>query len=92
MFDCGRSGPAMTCLNWPDETGVCKTVPHAMLGERCGFTCYAGDNCSSTTIGGNEPVPQCFEDDGMYCDLNHRNLGVVVDWTAAPKPCRDASR
>jgi hypothetical protein len=68
MFDCDRSGPAMTCLKWADQTGLCKTVPHAMLGERCRFTCYAGDNCSSTTIGGNEPEPLCFEDDGVYCD------------------------
>ncbi len=70
-YDCDRSEAAMTCLitdtTGDMPTGVCRTVPHAGLDEPCNFSCRSGDNCSSTTFGGADASPLCFEDDGLFC-------------------------
>ena len=73
-YDCDRSAGPMTCAiaYGPDamQVGVCLELPHGTLGGACSFTCDAGEDCSSTTLGSSEALVLCFEDDGLYCDYS----------------------
>jgi hypothetical protein len=73
-YDCDRSEGPMTCVisdtMSPTPMGLCKQVPRATLGSSCQFTCYAGEDCSSTTFGSSEALTLCFEDDGLWCDTS----------------------
>jgi hypothetical protein len=82
-LDCDRSTGAMTCVitdtSTPNAVGVCKTVPHGSLNAPCISTCQTGDDCSSTTIGsGDYPITLCFEEDGVYCDLDDSTCHTIV--------------
>jgi len=71
-YDCDRSASVMTCLitdtSGEMPSGVCREVPHAKLDEPCDFSCSSGDDCSSTTFGGTQASPLCFEDEGLFCE------------------------
>lgn len=94
-FDCDRSAGAMTCLvsdtSVEKPTGVCAEVPHGQMGESCLTTCYVGEDCSATTTyGGDEASPMCFEDDGLVCSIETSTCQPVLalgEMCLAPDVC-----
>jgi hypothetical protein len=69
-YDCDKSAAQVSCLfaTGSDEEGVCRALVRAGLDEPCDFFCRAGEDCSGSTYGTTEPVPFCYEDDGLYCE------------------------
>jgi hypothetical protein len=69
--ECGATPGPNTCLITEQnaDMGVCKKVPHAQVNEECVFTCYKGEDCSTTTYGAADSLlALCFEDENLYCD------------------------
>src|SRR4051812_13775413 len=69
--ECLRAGGQNTCLITEQNgtVGVCRKIPHYKAGDACSFTCYKGEDCTSSTYGlATSPLGLCFGDDGVYCD------------------------
>jgi hypothetical protein len=89
-YDCDRSQGATTCLisdsSGERPVGVCKVIPHAEVDEPCFSTCRASEECSSSTFGSDEPLPFCFEVEGLYCDSSGEQP-VCRPLTELGQPC-----
>ncbi|HYP88218.1 MAG TPA: hypothetical protein VEQ59_08690, partial [Polyangiaceae bacterium] len=84
--ECASSPGPSTCLITTNgsEVGVCKTVPHATAGQTCLFTCRAGEDCRSTTYGSaTDTIALCFEDEGLYCDVESQRCKALLALGAA---------
>jgi hypothetical protein len=90
--ECDRSEAAMVCVvtdTSPEiPVGVCRPLPHALEGEYCLSTCRTGEDCSGSLYGGDEALPFCFEDEGLYCDRSMEQP-VCRPLAAVGQPCTE---
>ncbi len=91
-YECDRSAGGRVCVitdTSPEiPVGVCRPLPHAQEGEYCLSSCRTGEDCSGTLYGGDEALPFCFEDEGLYCDRSMEEP-VCRPLAEVGQPCAD---
>ena len=78
--ECAGPGAAV-CLLMLDAdggtpaAGVCRPAPRGASGGACLGSCASGMDCSVTSVTPemNPPLALCYDEDGLFCDLDTQN-------------------
>lgn len=55
--------------SYPNEPGVCLSIPRGKSGDLCSTTCLENTICVVDIIGAGPVSGPCFEEDGLYCSV-----------------------